>query len=87
MRGKYHDFLGMKLEFLRDKRVKVDIKEYLLKAVDEFGEELTPVTTPAKNNLINVDPNSPKVEEEKRARFHSIVMLLMYVALRGRRDL
>ena len=86
-RGKIHDFLGMKLEFLGDKRVKVDMRQYLLKAIEEFGEELSPVTTLAKNNLMNVDPDSPKVTEEKQIKFHSIVMLLMYVALRGRRDL
>ena len=85
--GPEYDFLGIKLKF-EDKKVQIDMRTHLKKAVEDFGQtNLKPVNTPARNNLRKIDDESPKVSEERRARFHSIVMLLICVAIRGRRDM
>ena len=81
-RGRQHDFLGLNLTFGEDKTLEVGMKEYFEKEIEEFGETLTTVNTPAKSVLLQVDENSPKVKECERKRFHSIVMLIMCVALR-----
>ena len=86
-KGDIHNFLGIGIEYLRDGRAKMEMTTNLKKAVEIFGEELTPVTTPAKNDLMGRDEKSPKVSEERRNIFHSVVMLILYVALRTRRDL
>ena len=43
--------------------------EYLHEAAKDFGEELTGLVTPARNNLKSVDPKSPLVNENKRFFF------------------
>ena len=42
--------------------------------------------TPAKCDIRVVDEDSPKVSENRRAKFHNLVMLIMHVSHRGRRD-
>ena len=85
--GPKYNFLGMKLKF-EDKKVQIDMRKCLKKAVEDFEQiNLKPVNTPVRNNLRKIDDGSPKVNEERRAKFHSIVMLLMCVAIRGRRDI
>ena len=79
------DFLGMKLKF-ENKKVQIGMRTRLKKAVDDFDQKnLKPVSTPARNNLQEIDANSPKMNEAKRARFRSTVMLLMHAAIRGRK--
>ena len=48
---------------------------------------MTPVNTPHKCNLRDANEGSPKVSESRRVKFHSLVMLMMHVSHRGRRDL
>ena len=64
------------------------MRERLKKAVDMFGEpNLTPVMSPARNDLQHIDLDSTKINESKRKLFHSIVLLLMHVSHRERRDM
>ena len=80
-------FLGMKMRF-KDRKVGIDMKYYLEKAVQEFGEEgLTPSNTLAKFDLRFIDEDSPNVSKNQRAKFHSFVVLIMCVSCRGRIDL
>ena len=79
--GTEYYFLGMKLSFV-NKKVRFDMIEYLHEAAKDFGEELTGLVTPARNNLKSVDPKSPLVNENKRFFFHSAVMLIMCVSQR-----
>lgn len=87
-RGNEHDFLGIKITYTKDGLVKYDMKEYLLKALELFSDkDLKQVTTPARNDLFELDVKSPKVSKTKREIFHSTVMLFHYASYRGRRDL
>ena len=77
----------MKLKF-ENKKVQIDMRTHLKKAVKDFDQNnLKPVSTLVRNNLRKIGMNSPRVSEEKRAQFHSIVMLLMCVAIRSRKDI
>ena len=85
--GPEYDFLGMKLKF-EDKKVQIDMRTYLKKAAEDFRQiNLKPVNTLARNNLRKIDDELPKVNKERRAKFHSIVILLICVTIRGRRDI
>ena len=82
-----YEFIGMKLKFM-NRKIRVDMREYFRKAVEMFDEpNLTPVTSPSKKFLLNIDPDSPKAKETTRNFFHSIVMLLMHVSHGGKIDL
>ena len=49
-RGKTHDYLGMEITYHDNKKVSINIKTYLRKAIDGFGEEgLTKVLKPARS--------------------------------------
>ena len=77
----------MKLTF-GSKNAIVDVRECLRKTVKEFGEEsLTPVKSPAMKGLKLIDEDSPRVREENRKKFHILVMLLMCVLQKGKRDI
>ena len=68
--------------------MQIDMRTCLKKAAEDFGQiNLKPVNTLARNNLRKIDDGSSKVSEQRQAKFHSIVMLLMHVAIRGRRDI
>ena len=76
----------MKLKF-ENRKVRVYMREHLLKAVKNVGEtSLTPSMSPSKNGLLRADPGSPKAKETKRKLSRSIVMLLMHVSSWERRD-
>ena len=54
----------MKLTFLGDRRVIVNMIEYLLYTLEEFGKKLTPVVTLERSNKIEVKTDPSKVSEE-----------------------
>ena len=39
MKGNGHTFLGMKIRYLNNKRVEINMKEYISEAVQKFGED------------------------------------------------
>ena len=68
------------------------MKEHLQEAIDMYttieGEEINEVvTSPARPRLRDVNENCPKLVEEKREGFHSIVQKLLWVMKRARPDL
>ena len=88
-RGDTHDFLGMQLKFHKNGQLEIDMKSHMHSAIEESGMEdsLKPVSTPARSNLFNIDAKSPLLGNAKKKIFHSIVYKLLYVSLRGRRDI
>ena len=53
-RGKVHDYLAMKLDYLEEGILKVDMRDYVKSMVQEFPEELYgKVKTPWNTNLIS----------------------------------
>jgi hypothetical protein len=85
-RGKDHDFLGMSLTF-RNKRIGVCMKKHILKACEEFLEDITRnAMTPASNYLFKIR-DVKKLSSEKAENFHSVVALLLFVSKRCRYDI
>ncbi|GFH55456.1 hypothetical protein CTEN210_11932 [Chaetoceros tenuissimus] len=87
--GDEHTFLGMKIKYNRKRRtVTVDMKEYLLEAIEESGMDITRnAMTPAKPNLYIINEKSEPLNEDKKERFHSVVAKLCYIAERSRLDI
>ena len=91
-RGKLHTFVGMNLEILDNRRVKVTMKEYLTECIEAFESHekrkiKEKANTPAKGNLFFVDENSAQLRGEQSDLFHHIVSKLVYVSKRARLDI
>jgi hypothetical protein len=85
-RGKDHEFLGMSLKF-SNKRLEVHMKKHILKAIEEFGEDIIRnATTPAANYLFQVR-DVPMLSEELAEKFHSVVAMLLFISKRCRFDI
>ena len=53
------DFIGIKIRFLENKMLEVDIRSYLKKATDDFSKDNLRFTkNPAKLSLLDADMNS-----------------------------
>ena len=85
-RGKIHKYLGMTFDFSQDSKVEITMKEYLAEIVSEANIQ-TIAETPAADNLFNISPDSPLLEESKREAFHSTVAQLLFAAIRVRPDI
>jgi hypothetical protein len=87
-RGKVHTFLGMKITLQKDGTVKIEMKEYVKEAIEQFGEDVSSrAATPAKKDLFEIDWESPSLDKDGSELFHSIVAKLLYISKRGRIDI
>ena len=87
-RGKSHDFLGMKLDFLEDKTVTVGMKEHIKGAISDFPEDIVRnAATPAAKYLFETSDTDEKLSPELADKFHRIVAKLLYVTQRARVDI
>ena len=84
--GDEHDFLGMHIKY-KKKKVEISMKKHILKALDEFMEDVTRnATTPANSHLFTIR-ESPKLDEKRADNFHSVVALLLFISKRCRLDI
>ena len=81
----------MEIKFLKNKRVAIGMKEYILAALERFLEDITKnAATPAKDNLFEVREDrevNPHLPEDKAKCFQSVVPLLLYICKRCRLDI
>ena len=86
--GKEHDYLGMKIHIRDDRKLEIDMSAQIEEILEDFSEDIDEVvTTPATKKLMNVDEESPLLNEEKSAEFHSTTAKLLYLEKRARPDL
>jgi len=87
-RGKEHVFLGMNIRYTKEGTAVVQMRDYLVEALEESEMEITRATsTPAKKNLFDVDEKSPVLGKREAEIFHSVVAKLLYVSIRARMDM
>ncbi len=85
--GTVHDYLGMIFDYSFDKKVQINMWDYIKKVIKEFPEEITGVcATPASDYLFKVCENGTKLNEELAEAFHTVYQLL-FAASRARRDI
>jgi len=85
--GDEHDFLGMSIKY-KKKKVEISMKKHILKALDEFMEDVTRnAATPANSHLFSIREDSPVLDEERAENFHSVVALLLFISKRCRLDI
>jgi Reverse transcriptase (RNA-dependent DNA polymerase). len=83
LRGKKHEFLGMKISLRGDGTVSIDMKDYVKKAIQEFLVDIVKnVATPANRFLFEVRDDIPVLDPERKEIFHSTVARLLYICKR-----
>jgi hypothetical protein len=86
-RGKFHEYLGMDLDYSEKGKVKIRMVPYLQSIIDEFPEEIMGTrVTPAADYLFHVRDDASPLPEEQAGIFHRTVARLVWVQARGRRD-
>ena len=87
-RGRTHPYLGMNITFTEDKKVLIEMKDYIKESIQEFPEDITgKVTSPAALHLFKTDDSNKKLNEEKRELFHRLVAKMLFVSNHGRPDI
>jgi hypothetical protein len=87
-RGRTHDYLGMTLDYTENGVVKIDMRDYVSKILEELPKDMEgTATTPAASHLFQIRDESMKLDEEAAAFFHTTVAKLLFLCKRGRPDL
>ena len=62
-KGNEKTFIGIKMRFLRDKKVAINIKDYILEVIDDFGEEISKIVAlPAARWLFTTNKKERKLK-------------------------
>jgi hypothetical protein len=78
----------MNFTFLPNQTVRINMRDYIQEAINDFNEDITKgATTPANKNLFDISTNAIPLDLKQAEIFHSIVTKLLYVAKRGRPDI
>ena len=84
-KGDKHSYLGMLFDFGVKGEVKITMEHYIRELLEKHEVKGT-VSTPAKPNLFEI-VDSPLLDPERKAIFHSAVATLLYLAKRVRPDI
>ena len=88
VRGKVHDYLAMIMDFTQDGALKIDMKYYIKGMLDDFPYEVKATkVAPWTENLLKVQEEVTKLEEQRRSVFHTFVMKAMFLCKRARLDI
>ena len=87
VRGKKHDYLAMNLDYSEEGKLKVDMKYYIDNMIEEFPYEVKEQSkAPWNDKLFKVNETVNKLDEAKKAIFHTFVMKAMFLCKRARPD-
>ena len=88
--GRKHNYLGVNMEFRKDRTLGVSTIPYLKNVIAEFPEIiLRKSPTPAADHLFKIrdEKDAKPLEEERALAFHHTVTQLLFMATRARRDI
>ena len=90
-RGKIHDYLGMTLDYTTKGKVRIDMKDYIRKILNDV-EHLTDgwegkAITSATENLFKISYDSKKLSKPEADSFHHVVAQLLFLCKRERPDI
>jgi hypothetical protein len=84
--GPKFSYLGMSIDFSESKKVKITMEKYINDVIKDTGTTKA-ASSPARDNLFEIDPDSPRLGKQDREYFHSNVARLLYLAKRVRPDI
>ena len=87
-RGKYHEYLGMNLDFRSKGKVKIDMCKYVQETYKMFPEDLGgKVSSTAAEHLRKVNDHEVNLDEKREQMFHTITARTLFCGKRARLDL
>jgi hypothetical protein len=87
-RGKLHDYLGMALDYSEAGVVKIDMRDYVGKILDEMPANMDgSATSPAAGHLFNIVEGIEPLDQDQSEFFHTTVAKLLFLCKRGRPDI
>jgi hypothetical protein len=90
VRGKVHEYLGMKFDFSSEGKVIIGMVEYMESMVDEFSEKINKLSVapnPAADKLFSVDNEAKLLNKARQEEFHSVVYKGLFACKRTRPDI
>jgi hypothetical protein len=88
--GRTHNYLGVDMEFRKDGTLGVSMISYLKSVIKEFPELITgKAPKPGADHLFKIrdEKELKPLEEERALAFHHMVVQLLFMATRARRDI
>jgi hypothetical protein len=88
-RGKIHDYLGMTLDYSEKGKVKIAMRDYVAKMVDEFPIKFEPdetAPTPHTDDLFTEGTTS-QLDKKRAEEFHTAVAKGLFASKRARPDI
>ena len=91
-RGLVHDYLGVIMDYSVPGKLKVSMKDYVWRMVEDFPylgqvESLPKASTPAAAHLFAVNPKAEKIDKKRADDFHTTVAKGLFLCKRARPDL
>jgi hypothetical protein len=86
VRGKKHSYLGRMFDFSGKYRCEVSMNGCIVNLMNDENVTGT-ATSPATNNLFDINPEAKLLSEAEAKRFYSVVQRLLYLGVQFRRDL
>ena len=87
-RGKVHEYLGMKLDYRKEGKVKINITDYLKKILNNLSSKYQGrAITPAENLIFEVIKTMRKLSKKEAQAFHTIVAKLIFLCKQARPDI
>ena len=86
--GKVHEYLGIKLDYCNEGKVKIDMTDYLKKILNDLPSKYQGrAITPAAKHLFEVNNTTRKLSEKDAQAFHTTVEKLLFLCKRERPDI
>ena len=88
-KGRKHKYLGMNLDFRKDRKIEIDMIEYIKAIIKDFNEDVKmKVSLPARKELFEIKEGKGfELSEEKKQEFHSTTAKLVFIEKRARHDI
>jgi len=75
--GPKFSYLGMSIDFSESKKVKITMEKYIDDVTEDTGTTEA-ASSPARDSLFDIEPQSPRLGKQDREYLHSNVARLMY---------
>ena len=83
-----HKYLGMRLDYSGQVKVKIDMTEYLKKILDDLPDKYQgEAITLAENNLFEENETARNISNRDAQAFHTIVVKLLFLCKQVRPDI
>ena len=83
-KGNVHIFLGIKISYLKNRRISIHMKEYIKEAVQEFRNDISQVVMSPVSRCMLTVVKVRKLQFKRLDTFHYDVMKLLWILHRGR---